>query len=292
MNQATVVPLASRSDIRRPEDGSSRGAFWFCALAFLFAWPVIIAAAAFVHGWSPWKVPGGLQMLAALSPGMAALTLSLRRFGGDGLKSLLASLVRWRVSPYLYAVALGLSVGLCLILYLTFRLATGVPDPLGSPVDLLMYFLLILPFSAVWEELGWRGYLLPRLLDRMKAVTAALLIGVIWGVWHLPMALAATTNPQAGLAQFGALFFGCIANSLLLTWLYLRSRGSVLLCVLFHNGVNAGAFYFFSGRPGSSAGPFWGLTIGLAIIAIPITASLSKRQRHHQPGVATSNHLE
>ncbi|MEQ7874342.1 CPBP family intramembrane glutamic endopeptidase [Sphingomonas sp. ASV193] len=227
-------------------------------------------------------------MLAALSPGLVAITLSLRRFGGEGLKSLFASLVRWRFSPYLYVVALGLSLGLCLILYLAFRSATGVPDPLGPPVDLLMYFLLILPFSAVWEELGWRGYLLPRLLDRMNEVSAALLIGVIWGVWHLPMALAATTNLQAGLAQFGALFCGCISNSFLLTWLYLRSRGSVLLCVLFHNGVNAGAFYFFSGRPGSSAGPFWGLAIGLAIIAVPITVSLWKRQRHQQPGVATS----
>ena len=139
-----------------------------------------------------------------------------------------------------------------------------------------MYFLLILPLSAFWEELGWRGYLLPTLLHRVRPVPAAIVIGAIWGGWHLPIMLAAHTAFDAGVAEFAAIFCGSIAMSLILTWLYERSRKGILLCILFHNGVNAGAYYFFSGIPGSSVLPLWGLTAAFSIVAIAVIANLSK----------------
>lgn len=256
---------------------SYQKAIAFCVLTFFLTWPVEIAALSFVHGWSHVKIPGGVQMVAALAPGIAAAVLSLQRLGGGGFKALFRTVLPRRFSSWLYVAALMIGLGSCLAVFLVLRVLVEKHASLGSPVDLLMYFLLILPLSAFWEELGWRGYLLPTLLNRLKPIPAAILVGVIWGGWHLPILLAANASLQVGMAEFGAIFCGSIAMSVILTWLYLKSRGSILICILFHNSVNAGAYYFLSGFPGSSAVPLWGLTVAFSIVAVSVISKLFNR---------------
>jgi membrane protease YdiL (CAAX protease family) len=263
----------------------SRRSLAFCILTFALTWPVEGAAALSKLGISSTKIPGGFQMLAALSPGIAALILSLRRFGGRGAGNLLRPLLIWRVRPAIYVMGGLFSFGAC---FLTYELITTFgqkSSPLTSPFDLLMYFLLILPLSALWEETGWRGFLLPSLMEGMSRLRAALLIGVIWGAWHLPIFLAAHATFGAGMAEFGVMFFGCITMSIILTWLYLESRGSLLICVLFHNAVNAGGYYFFIGIPGSSLLPLSVLTALLGAVAAVLVPKL-RSERGSMPAAA------
>lgn len=283
MNVRVATPLDSQVARR-----GFRRSVVFCLLTFALTWPVEAAAALSKLGFINGKIPGGIQMLAALSPGIAAIVLSFRRFGGAGTRKLLRSLLQWRIKPSIYVAAGLFSFGGCFVAYELITRFGLKASSLNSPFDLLMYFLLILPLSALWEETGWRGFLLPSLMENMSGLRAALLIGVIWGTWHLPIFLAAHSTLNAGLAEFGIMFFGCIAMSIILTWLYLQSRGSLVVCVLFHNAVNAGGYYFFNDVPGSSLLPLSLITAILGVVAIILGPHLHFPPRSDLPMTATA----
>jgi len=106
-----------------------------------------------------------------------------------------------------------------------------------------VWFLAALPFGPMGEELGWRGFLLPRLLDRYSPIASSVLVGLAWGVWHL----AAFTFPGAALPShfdinLGTIALYClntVALSLFYTYLHLRSKGSVFVAILLHAFFNA-----------------------------------------------------
>jgi membrane protease YdiL (CAAX protease family) len=93
----------------------------------------------------------------------------------------------------------------------------------------------------VGEELGWRGYALPKLLEQRTPITASLVLGMLWALWHLPNIIF----PMAGvpaLGPFPVVVVWIIAQTLLFTWLYIHSRGSILIATLFHASINAFTF--------------------------------------------------
>ena len=88
--------------------------------------------------------------------------------------------------------------------------------------------------SGLGEELGWRGFALPRMQARHPALTASLLLGVLWGLWHLPLEIAqGLPLIAAGLVGFVFFLLHIIAYALLFTWVY-NTQGSLFLMVLFH----------------------------------------------------------
>jgi len=112
--------------------------------------------------------------------------------------------------------------------------AIGVPTLLGLtsiafvfPVGLVLAAIFV---AALGEELGWRGFALPRMQARQQAFAASLLLGVLWGLWHLPLLIA------RGISPLGYLDFvlSIIAYSVLLAWIYNNTQGSLFLMVLFH----------------------------------------------------------
>jgi membrane protease YdiL (CAAX protease family) len=143
-------------------------------------------------------------------------------------------------------------------------------DPIVVVYPMLFFYIMLLR-GGFGEEMGWRGYALPHLLEQYNTTVAALLIGVGWAVWHLPLFFIRGTQ-QSG--SFVLYLVSVIGLSIILAWLYTRSRGSVLLTTVFHaqwNVFDSGALFSVGGDaalfgPASSALVIW-LFAGLLLVA-------------------------
>jgi membrane protease YdiL (CAAX protease family) len=166
---------------------------------------------------------------------------------GDSLRAWAGQVLRWRVHPRWYLAAVGIPI-------VVSGVTIGVYAALGNPIELsailqryelalvLIYVLIIVVTFVVGggqEELGWRGFALPRLLDRVDAVTASLVIGAVWAVWHLPLFLI-EGSPQYG-GPFIPYAITVVGLSMLFTWLYRATGRSVLLVMLLHASHNNGS---------------------------------------------------
>src|SRR5215216_5318901 len=130
-----------------------------------------------------------LVMLASNVPSAVAIVLTAIVFGRGALRKLLGRLLIWRVNPLWYLVVVLGPVALVGGMVGLNTLLGGPALSLGMPlVSVAIFFgFSIFPGSGLGEEIGWRGYVLPRLQSRMSALSAALLIAPIWGLWHLPL---------------------------------------------------------------------------------------------------------
>ncbi len=174
-------------------------------------------------------------ILAVYSPAIAAIAIVLYCGGRRGLRAYLSRLLLWRCSTGWYAY---LIFGIPLI-YAAGSLVKGNlfddPFPFDGMTQMLgtMAFMLVL---GPVEELGWRGVALPLLQRRLAPIWAALILGLIWGVWHLPaFFLSGTPQSDWGLLPF---FIGAVCLSVIVTPMFNTSRGSILLAVLYHFQLN------------------------------------------------------
>jgi len=122
----------------------------------------------------------------------------------------------------------------------------------------LMLLVIALPVTlfTFGEEYGWRGYLLPRLLP-LGEIRASVLLGVIWGVWHLPLLLAGLNYPGVNVWLAIIIFtFVTVALSFTYTWFYVASSGSVLIAAVFHASTNQFSDTFWVPPLLTGANPF------------------------------------
>jgi uncharacterized protein len=175
-------------------------------------------------------------------PAIAALFCAALLHGRAGVRDLGRRLVLWRVRWWWYP---GVLVG-----PLVFSLiAAGIAVLLGEPwiavrpaalrlsiPALVLTFLILMLTDGLGEELGWRGYLLPRLLSRYRAIPASLILGFGWWIWHLPLiwtAGAAMEDQPEWL-----LLADLLVKSLIFTYVFLGTRGSVLFAIMLHASTN------------------------------------------------------
>lgn len=210
----------------------------FVTLTFGLSWltwaPLVIIGDA---------VPGGLGfallLLGSLAPSSVAILLTGLTGGASAVRGLLARLLRWRVPAWWYLLLLAPSGVTVLAVTLNSVTRGGPSAALGVPVAtaVSMVAFSIFPGSAMGEELGWRGYALPRVQARCTALQAALLLGVLTALWHLPLWLrGAPTHPLSLYLPFA---IQVVAYAVVYTWLYNGTRGSLLIAVLFHAATNA-----------------------------------------------------
>jgi membrane protease YdiL (CAAX protease family) len=178
-----------------------------------------------------------LILLASNVPSVLAIVLTAVVLGRGSLRKLLARLVIWRVNPLWYLVVVVPAVlagGMVAFNALLGGPAISVDATLLSAAILLAF--MIVPGSALGEEIGWRGYALPRLQTRMSALSASLILGVIWGFYHLPLFFTgqAFRSPTILVPSL----ISTIALSIILTWVYNSTGGSLLMVVLIHATVN------------------------------------------------------
>jgi uncharacterized protein len=156
-------------------------------------------------------------------------------------KSLIRRLFQWRfpVTWYLVAIALPFvarAVAVTAVILLDGRRSLPTFRSLTDIAWVTVLVLLLVPF----EEIGWRGYVLPLLQRRYSPLASSLLVAVIWALWHLPLAWAPvgyqqTSRPWLYMLQF---FITIIPISCLMTWLFNRTAESIVIATLFHAAVN------------------------------------------------------
>lgn len=179
-----------------------------------------------------------LNLLGVFGPGCAALIVTGATVGRDGMRALLARLRLWRVAPVWYGAALGLPA-LSLLAALGLHLALGgaLPAPRWS---LVLPQIVIALLVSLGEEIGWRGYALPALLRRTSALRASLILGLLWGLWHLPVYIAVTDRDSPLLLVNTLVYLsGFVSGAIMFTWLAKHTGGSLLLAILLHASTNA-----------------------------------------------------
>jgi uncharacterized protein len=220
-------------DHRSPQAARPGSLSAYFALTFALAWSLWLIAAALTAGMStasraPFFLPG------TFAPAFVALWLSSRR---GQTRELIDGVFRWRVPVRLYLFAATYMAAIKLTAAVAHRAITGAWPSFGSTPLLLMAVGVIfsMPVQA-GEELGWRGYALPRLASRMGFPFAAVVLGAIWAVWHLPLFLIAGTDTTN--QPFVVFLLSVTALSVAMTWLYVRTGASLLLVMLMHAAVN------------------------------------------------------
>jgi membrane protease YdiL (CAAX protease family) len=222
----------------------------FFVLTYAVMWTSFITVAALgIPAHSPVGVP--LLLLGAFAPSMVALWLTARAEGDTGVRALLRRVLDWRVPARWYLFAAGYVAAIKLAVALLHRVAAGAWPRFGDEPWYLIPVAIAFstPFQA-GEEIGWRGYALPRLAARFGLERASLLLGLIWACWHLPQffILEADTYGQS----FFLYLLQVIALSVAMTWLYAHTNGSLLLVMLMHAAMNNSKDIVPSAVPGAT----------------------------------------
>jgi membrane protease YdiL (CAAX protease family) len=204
-------------------------------------------------------------LVALFGPATAAVVVTRSTEGRAGLAALRSATTRWRVHPAWYLAAVGLPIAGYALSHLLYVSAgngsLSIPGTV-QPISLILFFLVI------GEEVGWRGFLLSRLLRGRSPIIATAIVAVAWAIWHSPLYLV------PGMPSYGQpflAFIGWVAPiSVLLTWLWIRTR-SVWLATIMHGTLNLGAALVF---PLTDAGQLFTFSaVGMAIVAAVLVLS-------------------
>jgi membrane protease YdiL (CAAX protease family) len=256
----------------------------FFVLAYALSW----------LAWSPWFLSeagtgilpfdGGkfstLLNIAALvlGPTLSALVVTEASEGREGVRRLLHRIVLWRVGVRWYAFVLLGIPAIVLVSALVMPGALASFDASAVPSVMFLYVVAGLFFlfagGPFFEEIGWRGFALPRLQGLYGPLGGTLILGVLWALWHLPLFLIPNWDTPHGSPLDVALFVVlAIGIAVVLTWVFNNTKGSVLMTILAHGSFNmsvASAYDLFP-TPSVTEG-FANFVIGFGVAALVILA--------------------
>lgn len=234
--------------------------------AFLILTPLISLAIPAFLSLPPEVVP----LILVFIPAILAILLTAMTKGGKSVGVLWKRLTPSRLDFKWYLIALGLALGsrfAISVLAILFGWTTTFSLYDWTPLQ----YVLIGTFTIIgglMEELGWRGYVLPKLLERRSALASALILGIPWGILHLGLTLPGQMN--AGTSWVSTILF-ILGISVILTWLFVQTKSGIVACVVFHAAQN---FFVFLNGGMLAAGIFWeswlltAVTLAMAIALI------------------------
>lgn len=275
----TVIGKRQRAAHRGPRfDVRALVAFFALAYALSWSWVIPLAAARLVvrpgAGW-PTHLP------ALLSPAIAAVVVTAWTIGRPGLRDLRARVARWRVPLRWWLAALSPVAFLGLGLIAMAAAGQPLPDAgdfgrfSGTPAIGVAGVLAIIFVGALGEETGWRGYALPQLQRRFSPLASSLILAVLWFGWHVPQFWVIGTYRDFAAVQYAGMFLGLVCGAVVLTWLYNRSGGSILLVAVWH-----GLYNLVSGTQ-AAAGILAAVVSTLIMIQGIVLIVLEVRARRH-----------
>lgn len=213
----------------------------FFLLAFLIPWLIWGTTIAQSRGLLSFHIPSALVFWIGLN--LATYIAAALSGGWEAVKDVFSRIIRWRFHPVWYLIALLITAVMSLASIAIHRTLGG-----SHQIGVLMTADKILPsllfqifFFVFTEETAWRGFALPRLQAKYNALTSSLILGVLWGLWHFPLTLIPDTFQS--MTPFTGFVLSTIATSILMTWLFNHSRGSVLLAGIFHAAADVAIPY-------------------------------------------------
>jgi membrane protease YdiL (CAAX protease family) len=192
-----------------------------------------------------------LLYIGTFTPSLVALAMTARIDGSDGLRALFDRVLHGDVPARWYVFAVGYLPAVKLTAALVHRVAIGAWPRFGeTPWYVIVPAIIFSTPVQAGEEIGWRGYALPRLAARFGVARASVLLGIGWAAWHLPLFFI------PGVDHYGQSFplfvVGVTALSIAMAWLYVHTDGSLLLAMLMHSAVNQTTLLFPSAIAGAT----------------------------------------
>ncbi|MGH9729395.1 MAG: CPBP family intramembrane glutamic endopeptidase [Candidatus Acidiferrales bacterium] len=231
----------------------------FFALTYAVTWTCFIGAVEISHGTAqagPARaaVRGALLLLGTFAPALVALAITARDDGMPAAEALFRRVFQWKASARWYFFAISYMAAIKLAVAVTHHAITGSWPRFGTEAWYIIVVAIVISIPVqAGEEIGWRGYTLPRLAGRFGYGGGGVLLGLIWACWHLPLFFL------PGADKYGQSFpiwvLGVTALSVAITWLYAHVNGSLLLTMLMHSAVNQTIGIIPDGTP-NAANPF------------------------------------
>ncbi len=221
----------------------------FFVIAYAFSWTIGGLLVADRQG--ALSVPQGLHYVSAFGPALAAFVVTAAVSGPAGLADLWRRVARADVGGRWWLIGLGVPLAFGLVAIAVYALSNGaLPAPglfgrvdylgdIGAPAALALWIATY----GFGEEIGWRGFAFHRMASG-GWLRAAAIIGVLWGLWHLPFFFYKENFIALGVGGFAGYMVSITMGSILLSWIYLGSGHSILLVALWH-----GLFDFVTASP-------------------------------------------
>jgi len=219
----------------------------FFLLVFGLTWPFMIVDALGSHDVLPFRLSIPWMIVMGYMPTLAAVIVTGLTQGKNGIRTLFGKLLIEKVGLRWYIFAIFGYATVCAGAIGMSNLFSGISAPFisenfsqfSNPVEMILSVtMMFLAISLVnGEELAWRGFALPQLQAKYSALTSSLILGVVWALFHLPLIFTLTGSSQAG-ASFIGFLISTVSLSILFTWMYNHTRGSVLLAYLLHGATN------------------------------------------------------
>lgn len=218
----------------------------FILLTFAFSWLLWIPTALAANGVTlPSRLTNFLNSPvnpAAFGPTLVALLLTLFEDGWKGLGRLLKRAVDFRFKKAwllpIFLLPPLVFIGATVLASAIQNTALDTSNFADPPMVVIAFVMILLTAGPLQEEFGWRGYALPRLLPRFSALNAGILLGIVWWLWHLPLVFIPGRFMAGTLPLFGLLLPEIVLMSILFTWIYNNTGGSLLAALLFHTTMN------------------------------------------------------
>jgi len=275
--------------------------YFVIAYAISWTYELIVMGALHITG----SLGAALNVVFTLGPMLAALLMTAVTQGRAGIRQLLRRFVLWRVGIAWYLLVLPGVFVVQLLPYLllpgafaAFHLS-GLASPRFWLPFLILYVAAFIAGGSLGEEPGWRGFALPRLQQRFGPLVGTFILGVPWGLWHLPQFLFIPGN-FPGFNGVGTGFIGSLvpivmfvimvmALAYVFTWVFNNTRGSLLLAMLLHTSINTASImlpYLFPSLAlaknllfGLSQVLVW---VVLAVLIIAVTRGRLSYQRYQR----------